>query len=211
MKIPFSIPCTQCKTNVDAYMDLEASSLTFDCPHGHPSFYSLDLSFTIGVLLLRRAEFEISRNKDYSMSVVISAMAFECELSRLHHKCEQLAALEASKWLDDSALDKKLRKYRNIGDRIEEICRLLYAPGIDDFVSGMPDLKEAVIKASPHLSFGTLARSFQESLFWPRNRILHLGETIVTRDNALELLNMATIGVVILNRMDERKWPKSMA
>jgi hypothetical protein len=205
MDIPFRVPCTECKVEVEAVMDLNNGDLEFQCPHGHHSNYMLGAGFTVGSLLLQRAAHEFASKSDFSMTIVMSAMAFECELSRLHHKWEQLAALSASTWVKDEALDELLRRYHTIVEKIEAVTKLMHPQGLDDFVGRSRELRDALTAHSPEVALGQLAAGFQQKLFWPRNRILHLGATNYSREDAAQCYRLAALGVAILSRMDEAK------
>jgi hypothetical protein len=43
--------------------------------------------------MLLRAHYELQQQHDYAMAMVLSAVAFEAELSWLHHKWEKISAL----------------------------------------------------------------------------------------------------------------------
>ena len=86
MKIPLKLKCTKCDTQARVRIHLNATSFDWKCPNcglDHPSFFATNV--TMGYLILERSRDEYFE-RDYSMSIVMAAMAFECELSRLFGK-----------------------------------------------------------------------------------------------------------------------------
>ncbi|MCZ6671579.1 MAG: hypothetical protein O7C75_01430, partial [Verrucomicrobia bacterium] len=105
----------------------------------------------------------------------------------------------------DATLDQLLRRHGNIKGKIEHVCKLLHPAGINDFVANDPQLNNAISKDYPSLRIGKLAEDFQINLFWPRNRILHLGYAKYGKDDANRCFNRAAIGLWILEKLDWEK------
>ncbi len=82
---------------------------------------------------------------------------------------------------------------------------LMDARGFTQFVKETEDLRETIVEGFPSLDIDNLATSFQKNLFWPRNRILHLGYSNYKEGDAFRSLNIAVLGLRILEVMDRNE------
>lgn len=202
MKIPFEIPCNNCKQSLYIYVNLDDTSFHGNCSCGADLDVSFGNSITTGYRLLRRSQYELTERKDYNLSLVFSAMAFECELSRLYFKWNYINREEE---ISDEELEEQLRGFRTINTKIEEVTKLMDPRGFSQFVQETDDLRDTIVAGFPSMSIDSLSRSFQEKLFWPRNRIVHLADSSHDKDDAFRCFNIATIGLRILDIMDRKK------
>jgi hypothetical protein len=171
--------------------------------------------WSMGSRILEKARYEYLGRQDYSMTIVFSAMALECEVAALFFKW---TAVQHDLYTPDPALvckltvdwndprvqeylEGQLRKITEVDKRIKKITRLLDPNGIDTFVAGDAFLK-GCLDMMPSLKGGSLAKAFQRSLFWPRNRILHHGYAGHDAEDAKKCFNFAQFGLEILGRMD---------
>lgn len=203
MKIPFEIPCNSCKQLQYIFIDLADTSFQGNCSCGA----NLDVSFgnnvTTGYKLLWRSQYELKEKKDYNLSIVFSATAVECELSRLFFKWDFIGRDED---ISNAELEEQLRRYKTINIKIKEIAKLMDSRGFTRFVKETDDLRGMIVAGFPSLNIDSLPSSFQEKLFWPRNRILHLGDSRYDKeDAAIRCFNIATLGLKILEVMDRKK------
>jgi hypothetical protein len=203
MKIPFDTLCPRCHQSVAVVIDLNDEEIGATCACGHELIGSLHPWFTVGHKLLTRAKKEYTAQKDIPLSMVLSAMAFDCELVRLFCLWESLADLGKSDVPPtEEELDDRLRKLK-VQEKIEYVCRLMHPAGLEDFVSrddlATMNLSESGVKA------GTLARDFDRVLFWPRNQILHRGFTGYVEKDASRAYMVALQGVSILGDLHKAK------
>ena len=154
---------------------------------------------------MQRAQYEFATNLDLSMTIILAAMGFEAELSRLHHKWQLLAAWDKAIDIASEKLDELLRKHPNIKEKINAVAALMHPSGLDDFVNGQADVRQVVAEGYPSLAGKPLADGIQRALFWPRNAIVHMGRIASEREEAVRALNVARLGVYVLDRMDEIK------
>lgn len=92
MNVPLQLNCASCSELNTHRIHLDQSSFEWTCRkcgHLHPSFLPLD--FTIGPKLLYRSLYELQIEKDYSLSIVLSATGLDSELSRLFLKWKSIA------------------------------------------------------------------------------------------------------------------------
>jgi hypothetical protein len=203
MKIPVNAPCYACGERVTVFMILPDRDIAFQCSRGHDNAGPVDSQ--VGALFLQRAQYEFATIRDLSMTIIFAAMGFEAELSRLHHKWQRLAAWDKAIDIANEKLDELLRRHPNIKDKINTVAVLMHPPGIDDFVRGQDDLRQIVSEGYPSLSGQPMAEGLQRALFWPRNTILHMGRIASEHEEAVRALNVARLGVYVLDRMDEKK------
>ena len=207
MKVALRIPCCECGTTEPVDIHLNEDSPAWVCSNGHRNQGIFALDFTVGYKILAKSEYELSARRDFSMSIVFSAMSFECELSRLFRKWTNIESnLSNGTGIKDEEIEGRLRKMARIDNRIEAVCQLMSPVGVNAFVSQTGDLKDAIINRFPSLRIGTLAQDFQQTVFWPRNRILHFGYTEYTEPDAARCYSIANIGLQILSQLDKAKY-----
>ena len=181
-------------------------SLDFTCEkcgntwHGVPG-----LDVTVGVLVLARSWYELEIEKDYDMAIVLAATALDCELSSVYCKWKGINAPRADTPFTPEECEGELRAMGNVADKIGEISGVLYAGGIERFVADSQSWKQTINGQFPSLHLGSLATTFQQAVFWPRNRVLHQGAAGHTRDDAAKCYSIAEVGIRILKDMDKAK------
>ena len=129
-------------------------------------------------------------------------MAMECEVSWLHHKWEGIKGFVNFTQITDSELDEHLRRLGNIADKLEKVATLIYPLGLETFVASQADLYDTIRNDFPDLLLGQLAISFQQALFWRRNRILHLADTSFDEAVASRCFKLAVLGIHIFQQLD---------
>jgi hypothetical protein len=205
LKVPLSLQCSQCAAPETIRIHLDKYSFEWTCPKcglEHPSFLAYEL--TIGWRLLLRSGYEISPEKDFAMGIVMAAMAFETELSRLFGKWKMIDQEKHGGKFDLDACEEELRnKYRTIVEKIKGVSRLLVGKGIDEFVSTHSELTGQIRDGFPNLlRIGFLVEGFKKNLFEKRNKILHWGDVKHSNEEALQCYNLAQMGLLILRAMD---------
>jgi len=206
MKVPLQLECHNCQTPATVRIHLDATSFDWQCSncgYEHPSFFGTDA--TIGYLVLERSRYELVHEEDFSMAIVMAAMALECELSRLFGKWKQIDAEKAAGIFDREQCEKELRDLKSIERKIDAVSKLLVGKGMDEFVSSCPDLRREIDEGFTSVRVGSLPKDFQTELFWPRNKVLHWGDTKHSRDDAARCHSIAKLGLSILHRMDKER------
>ena len=165
MKIPLPVRCVECGKDNTPVIPLDVHSLDFTCAHcGYDHHGPFDLRFTIGQRLLRRAAHELRVNVDPSMSIVFSAMALECEVSRLHHKWERIDGLLRMEEIPEDELNERLRRFQNIAAKIEGVAKLMHAPGLEDFIANNEELRDTISNGFQSIQLGSVVKDFQKQL-----------------------------------------------
>lgn len=207
MKVRLRIPCCECGITEPVDIHLNDDSAAWVCSKGHHNQGIFALDFTVGYKLLAKSEYELSARRDFSMSIVFAAMSFECELSRLFGKWTNIESnLSNGIEIKDEEIEVRLRKMGSIDQRIEAICRLMSPLELNAFVSGTNELRDAIVNRFPSLTIGSLATDFQQTVFWPRNRILHFGYTEYSEPDAARCYSIASVGLQILSQLDKAKY-----
>jgi len=94
---------------------LNDSTPAWVCSNGHSNQGMFALEITVGYKILAKSEFELASRRDYSMSIVFAAMAFECELSRLFGKWTNIElGMSNLPELKEVEIEERLRKMARI-------------------------------------------------------------------------------------------------
>ena len=197
MKTILYVECEKCgKENFIDYL-LSETDIQSLCSCGHKLSYSL--SFSIGEKILEKSKYEFLKNKDYSLSIVFSAMAFESELSNLYFIWRNIANK-----ISDQELEEELRNLGNIKDKIQKVSKLISSLNIEEFVKNDGGLLTNIQNDFPSLDVNNLSETFQKQLFWPRNRILHLGYSEYKEQEARKCFSISLVGLRIFHKMNKR-------
>jgi hypothetical protein len=196
------LPCGNCRQSDYVFINLNDSSFEGNCPCGEDLSGSLSNDITTGFQILYRSNYELLERKDWSLTIVFSATAMDSELSRLYFKWKKIGAASE---ISDETLEKALRSFRTVDSKFEEVAKLMSPKGLTGFIKSNAALKEIIEKGFPSLSIDALSKSFQTNLFWPRNRILHLGKAKYTQEDARRCFNFASLGLRILESLDNEK------
>jgi|SRR5579872_674797 len=205
MYIPLPLKCPNCgepRTQRVHLNDPIADFICENCKSNCTGIPSLDV--TIGDLILARSYSELNVEKDYDMAIVLAAMAFECELSRLYCKWKEVEALNTGTF-DLEKNEEELRKMGSVAEKIIKISAFVCDGGIEAFAAASDKWKMTISNDSPTLHLGSLATDFQRAVFWPRNKVLHRGNASHTRDEAAKCYSIAWLGIQVLKEMDKAK------
>jgi hypothetical protein len=211
MKFTLEIPCN-CGSTVISTAYGESNFKSVVCPGCHTTIHSIEplsVSPTAERLLLRSAAEQ--KAGDYSLAVVIGAMAVEAFLTRFFLKL---------KGMDSYALTSNLPTAKEEEDWEKEYPRSGGFPRPADFVSnqiaGMPfdefvasnTVAKATMDDFPE-AVGVSARQFfQKELFYPRNRIAHWGYVNTTEAEGQRCHKLAVAIVSIFREMDKAKYAR---
>jgi hypothetical protein len=203
MNIPFESPCIKCGTTNAWNLQLNQDEIQWTCRNcGHLNHETFQDNITTGLKILRRALRELGDHKDTSIGIVLSAMALECEASRLYRR----HLITTGKNLSDDEFEDGLRKLGNVRQKIDEICRTMDTSGLDGFAAKCPDISQYIRDELPWL-FGTaIAEALQKRVFRPRNSILHAANVRFDEKQAWEVYELAQFGLAVLQRMELAKY-----
>lgn len=214
MKTPIVFKCPRCGHSIDASPGLHEDYVSLRCKCGE---YIEDVplyGMSIGNRILQRARLELLQNRETALSVVFSAMAFDCELSHLNRRWQELKAIREMQLLDPEELDQLIRKHSRIEKHILFVAELIHPDGLDGFFGERPDIPEMIQASFPSFEGEKFARGITKNLFWPRNNILHAGRTVVSEEEGRRIFSIANLGLYVLQELDSwgtlQPWPKSI-
>lgn len=202
MKIPLHLnPCDECERERTIWINLHDTKFDEKCECGKTTPAYLSSGISIGYKLLYRSNHEFRFNKDFPLSIIFSATAFDCELTRLHNKWATIDQAEIS----SEELDKSLRSYKGIIKKIQKTSELMYPTGFNNFAKDTPKITHIIKGGFPSLDVDSLAKDIQQHLFWPRNSILHTGKSDYKEEDAMRAYNISTLGLLVLTSLDDHK------
>lgn len=208
MRIPLETPCEKCGEPVTVRADLNAPAVDIACKCGWKLAEVLTGSLQPELLLLRRAQHEFAERQDSSLCIVLAAMAVECLLSRLYFKWSPIEVdpNDDNRRPAHEKLEKQFRKLGPAKKKLATAADLMHSEGLSAFVRRSPEIRGVISSGFPSLNADDLPQTIVEGLFWPRNRILHLGRTdSVDENSAARAFNVAQLVIRIYHLMDEEK------
>lgn len=202
MKSSFPIRC-QCghemvleTVGTDSFKDTS-------CPRCHMAIWIVDNGF-VSTRILNRSLKELNSG-DFTLSIILSAMAVECELARLFVKWKEIdLGLPSEVTQDDRASwDAQLRRWTKITLRLDKVSEFLTSHDFDGFVSNHINLLKSVQQRHPEsANCASLKKFFEECLFWKRNAIVHLGKIDSAQPDAEICRRVAETLFHIMSEMD---------
>jgi len=129
--------------------------------------------------ILGRAATEM-KNEDWTLAIVLAAMAVECELVYLFMKWNRidLMLVRNPTDADDEGWEKQWRDdVRTIAARFDKVSGLLTGQPFDSFLSQNSGLlKNMHMQYQASKNAASLKDFFVKELFYKRNRIVHFGK-----------------------------------
>jgi hypothetical protein len=176
------------------------------CPKCRLAIWLVEpLGNVVGMTILGRAATEL-KNGDWTLAIVLGAMAIECELVYLFMKWRRIDLMSArmptdtdqeeweQQWRDD---------VRTIAARLDKVSRLLTGQAFDSFLSKHTELLQTIQSRYPAYKGVTSPKDFfVRELFHRRNKIVHLGEIDFQQADAEMCFTLATSLSQILASMD---------
>lgn len=161
----------------------------------------------VGARIFSRAWAELE-NEDFTLVIVLSAMAVECELARLFIKWNEVDLMDEriATPADRDAWAEQWRKWNQISVRLDKASTLLVGEDFDSFLSHNPGLLKPVHDKYPTSTRTTSPRGFFiEEFFRKRNRIVHLGEIDFTQPDGEMCFTLAATLFQIMKEMDDKR------
>jgi hypothetical protein len=178
------------------------------CPQCHAVLWFVEpLGNFAGQLILSRSWSEL-KNGDWTLAIVLSAMAVECEMARLYLKWNEidLMTTRTPADTDQQAWEDQWRKFYAIGVKLDKVSELLTGGPFDSFLAQNTDLLLAVQTQCPEYKNSISQKKFFEDEFFKRrNRIVHRGEIDFQQTDAELCFTIATSLWRILDTMDAQR------
>jgi hypothetical protein len=148
------------------------------------------------------------RSNDYTLSIILGAVAVESELGRIYVKWRSIDTRLPYEITDADRekFEDELRKCFKIIDRLDMVSEYLTKLKFNEYVQSDGNLNAFVLKAHPDAATNpSLKKLFEEQLFWKRNAIAHAGKIDSTKEDAEKCFNVANMLFKILDAMDKEK------
>lgn len=209
MKIPIRLKICGCGGESLVWFMLEDTDIRYKCAHCCKEQNLGIQNLRIAIKVILRAQYELFENKDYSLSIVLSAMAFECDLNRLYKKWKMIEAMREKKiFLSSEHFHDALRRMNRIFDKFKSTADLMTDHGVTGFVNNSPDLERLISDKFVCVPLERvkkdLKEAFEENLFFPRNNIIHAAKQYDEKA-AKCAREFALLGMTILEKMDDAK------
>jgi hypothetical protein len=179
------------------------------CPRCATTIWLVEpLGNIVGMAILGRAATEM-KNGDWTLAIVLAAMAVECELVYLFMKWNRidLMLVRNPTDADDEGWEKQWRDdVRTIAARFDKVSVLLTGQPFDSFLSQNTDLLKnmhTLYQASK--SAASLKDFFVNGLFYKRNRIVHFGKVDFQQPEAEMCFALGSTLWQILAAMDTHR------
>jgi hypothetical protein len=173
------------------------------CPKCHAAIWIVDNGF-VSTRIFNKS-LEQLNSGDFTLAIIFSAMAIECELARVFVKWKQvdLMATRMPASADEASWDAELRAWVQIAVRLDAVCKFLTGDTFDVLLAKQSKLSAAVRKKHPDsVNYASAKKFFEEHLFWKRNAIVHLGKIDFAQSDAEGCLHTAETLLQIISEMD---------
>ena len=173
------------------------------CPKCHSAIWLVEpLGNVVGMTILGRAATEL-KNGDWTLAIVLGAMAIECELVYLFMKWKRIDLMSARMPTDtdEEEWEKQWRDdVRTIAAPLDKVSRLLTGQAFDSFLS--QHTKTIQSRYPAYKGVASPKDFFVRELFHRRNKIVHFGEIDFQQADAEMCFTLATSLSQILASMD---------
>jgi hypothetical protein len=179
------------------------------CPKCHSNIWLVEpLGNVVGMAILGRAATEL-KNEDWTLAIVLGAMAVECDLVYLFMKWNRIDLMSVTTPTDADEEDWE-RQWRDevrfVAARLDKVSGLLVGQPFDSFLSQNTGLLQAVQARYPSSKIATSPKNFFiKELFHRRNRIVHFGKVDFQQSDGEMCLTLATTLSQILAAMDVKR------
>jgi len=159
------------------------------------------------MLIMERAKLELERNHDVTMTILLSAMAVEAQMSWLYLKWRAI---------DDGVLPSEENpahrekweaawsEMRSISNRLDKLSCQLSNGCFDEFaqlnIKWLKDRLDGFDSATSIKAF------FQDQIFEKRNRVVHYGNIDFEADDGKKCFSLALALLGLLKAMDNSKY-----
>ncbi len=202
MKSSFPIRC-QCGYEIVLETVGTDSFKDTSCPNCHSAICVVDNGF-VSTRVFNKSFSEL-HSGDFTVAIIFSAMAVECELARVFVKWKgidlglptDVTQAHLDLW------DAQLRQWAKIAVRLDKVCEFLTNRNFDAFVTNHSKLVASIKERHPESAGHVSIKKFVvERLFWKRNAIVHLGKIDFTLSDAEACRRTAETLFQIISEMD---------
>jgi len=209
MKFTFLVPC-RCGEKLPVTVTGTQFPNDAQCHKCHSTIWLVKpLGNIAGKAIHARASAELEKG-DWTLAIVLSAMAVECDLAYLFMKWSRID-LMSERMPTDADEEKWEAQWRDnartVAARFDRVSGLLTGEPFDAFLSHNAGLLEPVhIRRPPSKTTDSPKNFFITELFHKRNRIVHFGEIDFRRTDAEMGITLSITLSKILAEMDAQRF-----
>lgn len=206
MKFSFAVKCGCGETFA---VDVTGTQFpkSAQCSKCHSMIWLVEpLGNVVGMAILARAATELT-NGDWTLAIVLGAMAVECDLVYLFMKWKRIDLVSTGMLsnADEEEWEKQWRDdARTIAARLDKVSSLLTGKPFDSFLSHNAELLQTVQTWYPK-NAASQKDFFIKGLFHRRNRVVHFGDIDFKQADAEMCVTLATTLSQILTGMDAQR------
>jgi len=203
------LTCPSCKKRLIVQAE---GSKPYPNPHCEcgATIYLLQSDMRVSRRVFCRAEVELS-DEDFSLAIILSAMAVECELAFLFSKWKQLEGRLLSHEVTQAHTnlwEQEFRKLKGVSGKLDAATQLMTGETFDAFLQRRADLASRLQKNHANIGNRSASKFFVEELFRKRNKILHSGNTEFGKHEAEACVKMATTLLRIIAEIDKERYTR---
>ncbi|OGW36465.1 MAG: hypothetical protein A2Y97_08515 [Nitrospirae bacterium RBG_13_39_12] len=209
MKIPYQVPCPNCSETVEVKAELTENNFVIECPRcGVQKGNFFDSRFHIGQALIYYSTYALASG-DTNFSILLSAMAMDCYLSRLYYKWTEIQELKGGSPFNPEEIEKKIGeefiKIGNFLDKVKKVEALIFPAGTSSFIESHSDLQDEIKTDFPSVLVDSFVKDMRNEIMWKRNNIVHIGNKKYRHDEAWKCLNYAEFFIKVFEKIEEAK------
>lgn len=203
------VTCPGCKTRL--VVEAEGSK-----PYPNPrcecgaTIYLLQSDMRVSRRVFCRAEVELS-DEDFSLAIILSAMAVECELAFLFSKWKQLESRLLPNEVTQAHTnlwEHEFRKLKGVSGKLDAATLLMTGETFEAFLMRRADLASWLKQNHPNIGKGSASKFLVEELFRKRNKILHSGHTEFGKLEAEACVKMAATLLRMIAEIDKERYTR---
>lgn len=210
MKIPIKYPCNNCGESYWFWVNINDTFFEYPCECNHLRKGSLPGSMSCKIWL--RSMYELYESKDYSLSIIFSALAVECETRQLRKKFnlrEQVARGDITTFDDlDRAvesLDSIFSRHENVLCKLQKAGSVWHSSGFDDFVENHDSLLTLVKEEFSEIDLSNISEELCKKIFYPRNDVVHGAKFDFDEERAEEVYRYAMLALYVMSELEKCK------
>jgi hypothetical protein len=208
MKFWFPITCS-CGESFRVEVNGNQPPKDAECPKCRTTIWLVEpLGNVVGMAILSRAETEMNAG-DWTLTIVLSAMAVECQLAFLFMKWNRidLMLVRNPTDADEEGWETQWRdEVRTIAARFDKVSSILTRQPFDTFLDQNGNLLRALQTKYQNWNSATSFKDlFVKELFHKRNRVVHFGKIDFSRPEAEMCSILASTLWQILVSMDAHR------
>ena len=207
MKFSMLIPCPKCGERLTVETKADEPFPNPQCECG-AFIWLVQSDMRVSRRALCRAEVELLSG-DFSLAIILSAMAVECELAFLYSKWKMLDANLIPSEVTPSHTESWENEFRKllggVGGKLDAVTQLMTSETFDSFLARRNELATALQKAYPNKGATSPRTFFVLHLFRKRNKILHSGQVHFGKPEAEASVRLAMSLLQIIGEIDKER------